>query len=159
MRRALAPSTLLLTFVCVTSALGQSAPVQRDGRGTSAVDPPRPTATLPRAWWRDGTIAAQVGLTRAQIDRIETVFEDFLKPQRDRWDAFRPLEKELNDLLQQPHADEKQVIDLITGLEARRSEMTRNRLIMLFHIQQVLNPSQRAKLRHLGWSVSGSPRP
>jgi len=93
-------------------------------------------------------------LTVLQTERIDAVFDEFVKPQRESWAAFRTLEKQLEELLQEHHPDEKLVIDRITALERRRSELNRRRMIMLFHIQQTLTMSQRSKLQDLGWSPS-----
>jgi Spy/CpxP family protein refolding chaperone len=151
MTRSSALSALFLAFAWIASAPGQNASVQRGGLPPS---PSRPATRLPARWWNDAVIAAAVGLTVAQAERIDAVFEEFAKPQRERWTAFRPLEKELDELLRQARPDEKQVIDRITMLEDKRSEMNRSRMIMLFHIQQVLSPWQRSKLQELGWSAS-----
>jgi Spy/CpxP family protein refolding chaperone len=107
---------------------------------------------LPSRWWKDRAIAKVVGLTAFQADRIDTLFEEFMKPQRERWTALRPLEKQLEDLLRESNPDEKLVFDRITAVENRRSEMNRNRLMMLFRIQQVLSPWQRSKLQALAHS-------
>ena len=142
---------LLLSVLCAAGP-PQSATVGRDPSGETA-KPPASGARLPSRWWRDPSIAAEVGLTGLQGDQINAIFENFVKPQRERWRVFRPLEKELNDLLGQAHADEAQVIGLITRLEDQRSELNRHRLIMVFRIQQILTPMQRAKLQQLGWSA------
>jgi Spy/CpxP family protein refolding chaperone len=94
-----------------------------------------------------------VGLTTSQSARINTVFEEFLKPQRERWTSLGAIERQLDELLGQAHPDERLVIDRITALENRRSEMNRSRLVMLFHIQQVLSLTQRSKLQELGWAA------
>ena len=107
----------------------------------------------------DGSgIVAQLALSRPQTDRITAVFDQFLKLQRERWNRFRPLEARLDRLLRQPHPDEGQVVDLITQIEDRRAELNRNRMVMLFHIQQVLELSQRSKLQSLGWSPPSASR-
>ena len=152
--RSSAFSALLLVSVLIAAPGAQNAPAQRGGTA------PSQTAKLPARWWKDPAITEAVGLTRVQADRIDTVFEEFLKPQRERWNVFRPLERELDELLREPHPDEKQVLELITNLEDRRSELNRNRMIMLFHIQQVLSVSQRAKLEELGWATpTRTPQP
>jgi Spy/CpxP family protein refolding chaperone len=96
-------------------------------------------------------------LTALQTERIDAVFDEFVKPQRESWAAFRTLEKQLDELLREHHPDEKLVIDRITALEWRRSELNRRRMIMLFHIQQILSRWQRSKLQELGWSASPAP--
>ncbi len=143
---------VLLLGILWTAGPRQTAPAGRDV-GEATAKPSAAAARLPARWWRDAVIAAEVGLTDSQADQINAIFENFVKPQRERWSDFRPLEKELNDLLGQAHADETQVIGLITRLEDKRSELNRHRLIMVFRIQQILNPTQRAKLQQLGWSA------
>ena len=141
------------------AVLGLASPSGQTATGHRAQLPPRrasPTPTLPPRWWKDPTVARMVGLTVPQTERINTVFEEFLTPQRERWVALLPIERELDELLREEHPDERLVIDRLTALENRRSEMNRNRLIMLFHVQQVLTLSQRSKLQELGWSVSST---
>jgi Spy/CpxP family protein refolding chaperone len=159
MTRTPALSALFLVAVWVAAPSGQHASGQGDGRPQ---DSSRATTTLPARWWRDPTVAKEVGLTALQAERIDTLFEQFLKPQRERWAALRPLEAQLEDLLREPHPDERLVVDRIDEIENRRSEMNRNRLIMLFHIQRVLSPPQRSKLQDLGrspWSATGPRNP
>ena len=149
MRRTTALSALFLVVVWIASPSGQSASGQR---GRLPPDTARSTTKLPARWWKDPTIARAVGLSAFQAERIDTLFDEFLKPQRERWTALRSLEKQLEELLRQPNPDEKLVLDRITVVENRRSEMNRNRLIMLFHIERVLSPSQRSKLQDLARS-------
>ena len=151
MTRTPALSVLFLVVVWSASPSGQhtSGP-----RGRLPTDSSRSTTKLPGRWWKDPTIARVVGLTAFQAERIDTLFDEFMKPQRERWAALRPLEEQLEDLLREPHPDETLVIDHIAAVENRRSEMNRNRLIMLFRIQRVLSPSQRSKLQDLGRSLS-----
>lgn len=157
MTRRPALSALLLALCWTASSAAQNAPVEQ--RGGLTPGPSRPAPRFPVRWWKDPAITTAVGLTDAQATRIDAVFEEFLKPQRARWAAFHPLETQLDELLRQPAPDEKQVVDLITRLEDRRSEMNRNRMIMLFHIQQVLSPAQRGRLEELGWSATPSAPP
>ena len=142
-------SALFLAIVLIASPSAQTAPGKRAGL---ADDGSRSTTKLPVRWWKDPTIAKVVGLTPVQTERIDTLFDEFLKPQRERWAALRPLEEQLEVLLSEPDPDEKLVIERITAIENRRSELNRNRLIMLFQIQRVLKPWQRLKLQDLGRS-------
>jgi Spy/CpxP family protein refolding chaperone len=149
MTRTPALAALFLVVVWMASPSGQNA---SGARGRLPTDSSRSTTKLPARWWKDPAIAKVVGLTTFQADRIDTLFDEFMKPQRERWTALRPLEKQLEDLLREPNPDEKLVFDRITTVENRRSEMNRNRLMMLFQIQRVLSPSQRSKLQDLGHS-------
>ena len=148
MTRTPALSALFLV-VWMASPSGQNASGQR---GRLPPDSSRSSTKLPARWWKDPTIAKAVGLTAVQAERIDTLFDEFMKPQRERWAALRPMEQQLDDLLREPYPDEKLVVDRITAVENRRSEMNRNRLMMLFQIQRLLSPWQRSKLQELGHS-------
>lgn len=153
MRRVSALFGIVMAVLGIASPSGQKADGQRGQVPPGAA---RATPAPPARWWKDRTVAATVGLTVPQTERINTVFDQFLKPQRERWAALLQIERELDELLREAHPDERLVIDRLTALENRRSEMNRSRLIMLFHVQQVLSPSQRSKLQELGWSVSSA---
>ena len=153
MRGFSAPFGIFIALLSIASPLGQKAAGQH---GHVPPSDARTTPALPTRWWKDPTVAGTVGLTALQTERINTMFEEFVKPQRERWAALLPIERELDELLREAHPDERLVIDHLTALENRRSEMNRHRLIMLFHIQQVLSLSQRSKLQELGWSVSSA---
>ena len=149
-------STLFSIFIAllsIASPLGQKAAGQH---GKPPLGGARTTPALPARWWKDPAVAGMLGLTALQTERINTVFEEFVKPQRERWAALLPIEREVDELLREAHPDERLVIDRLTALENQRSEMNRHRLIMLFHVQQVLSLSQRSKLQELGWSVSSA---
>jgi Spy/CpxP family protein refolding chaperone len=148
MMRTPALSTLFLV-VWMGFPSGQNASGQRS---RLPPDSSRSSAKLPARWWKDPNIAKAVGLTAVQAARIDTVFDEFMRPQRERWAALRPLEKQLEELLREPNPDEKLVFESITAVENRRSEMNRYRLMMLFQIQRVLSPGQRSKLEDLGRS-------
>jgi len=149
MPRTTALSALFLVVLWMASPSGQKA---SGAPGPLPPDSSRSTTTVPARWWKDPTVARVVGLTAVQAERIDTLFEEFMKPQRKRWAALRPIEKQLEELLREPHPDEKLVVDRITAVETLRSEMNRNRLMMLFRIQRVLSPLQRSKLQDLGHS-------
>jgi Spy/CpxP family protein refolding chaperone len=156
MRNCLAVAVIVFGLAS-SAAMTQEPQSQQSGRSS----PPAATASksrLPFRWWNDEAVVKKLGLTAAQVQRIEGIFEAFLPAQRARWSAFRPLEKELNDLVSEPHPNEARVIDQITRVETLRSELNQHRLIMLFRIQQVLTAAQRARLQELGWPETGSRR-
>jgi len=155
MMRIPALSTLFLVVWMVFPS-GQNASGQR---GRLPPDSSRSSTKLPARWWKDPSIAKAVGLTAVQAERIDALFDEFMKPQRERWATLRPMEKQLEDLLREPSPDEKLVFDRITAVETRRSEMNRNRLMMLFQIQRVLSPGQRSKLQDLGHSLFQATEP
>jgi Spy/CpxP family protein refolding chaperone len=151
------PMTLAaLALGLATSAPAQEPRPQRSGQPAAATAAATPRT--PIRWWKDDAVAAKLALTPSQIERIDGIFEAFLPAQRERWAVFRPLEKERDDLLRDPHPTEARVIDLITRVENLRAELNRHRLIMLFRIQQVLTPAQRTKLQDLGLNRTGGRR-
>jgi Spy/CpxP family protein refolding chaperone len=145
--------SILLGLALAPTAAGAFAQAKP---GSSIPGSPVATAQtpLPARWWRDGVITSQLGLTKAQADRIDATFEAFLPGQRSRWTELRRREDELSDLLRQPAPSEANVTSQIDLVEMVRFEVNRNRQLMLFRIRQVLSPAQRQKLDLLDGSAA-----
>ena len=152
MTRSPALSALLLVAVWSAAPSAQHLSGQP---ARLAPDSSRSTTKAPAKWWKDPTIAGVVGLTTRQAERIDRLFDEFIRPQREKWAAFRRLEVQVEDFLRNPPADDQLVVDRITALEDRRREINRNRLLMLFKIQRVLSPAQRSKLRDVALWLPG----
>jgi Spy/CpxP family protein refolding chaperone len=119
-----------------------SAQVQAGSRG------PRPSRG-PELWWRETSpISKELGLTKAQVDQIEKIFQntrpDLIKQDQDLRNREDMLSKTILD-----NAPEWMVSKWIDRVEETRSALNKTRTLMLYRMRQVLNPAQRARFETL----------
>ena len=100
-------------------------------------------------WWQDENTRQQLGLTAEQSTRIEQIYQATQPKLMVTKDDLDRTESELSRLINESTVTEAQVLQQIDRVEAARSELSKTRMLMLFHIRQVLSPEQRAKLKKL----------
>jgi Spy/CpxP family protein refolding chaperone len=131
------PALLILAPVCLTLLAGSLVQAsQSQSRG-------------PFKWWQVHRQA--LALTADQSTRLEEIYQTFardpkvqeLKQQLDKH------EEKLSKMVKAGVADEAAVAALVDRVEAARSELSKNRTLMLYRMYRVLSDEQRTKLRAL----------
>jgi len=159
---------LMTAFLLTTmAAMAQPQPPQRtpDGRG------PRPGARfeprrdgmhplLPHGrWWKNAEVVKSVGLSDAQVQKIETIFLDSRLKLVDAHAALEKEELQLEPLLEGDTPDEAAVLGAIDRITAARATVEKSNAQMAFAIRRVLTPEQWKKLRTLRTEHRGFPPP
>ena len=97
-------------------------------------------------WWNSDPIKREVKLTDEQSARIEQVFQASLPQLRSSKEELDRQEAVLSKLMAGSVADEAEVMLAIDRVETARYTMSKARTMMLFRINRLLTPEQRAKL-------------
>lgn len=112
-------------------------------------------AAAPRAgaqpfkWWQDEKSRAALGLTAEQVQKIEEIFTAATPSLRANYQELDKREKQLSSLIEKADTTETEVLRQLDQVEAVRSELNKERTLMLFRMYQVLTPEQRTKLSRL----------
>ena len=137
-------------FAAVVTVTAESAPVLPQGGPAE----PSAAAAAPgndeknekqerrTKWWKDDAIKKELGLSIAQADKIDRIWESTVPSLRAAYNEMEGLEAELSRLIRENTADEKVVALQIDRVEALRSQINKARSLMLYRMHRVLNTPQ-----------------
>ena len=94
-------------------------------------------------WWQSETFRRELGLSKEQSDKIETIFQKTLPVLRQQKGALDKSEADFNQMVEA--SDDAQVMAQVSVVEAARSELNKSRTMMLLRMRRVLTPDQRVK--------------
>ena len=100
-------------------------------------------------WWKDAQVQKELGMSTAQSDKINTIWETSVPALRAAHDELETLEAELSRLIRENTADEKIVALQIDHVEAHRSQVNKARSLMLYRMHRVLTANQYQTLTTL----------
>jgi Spy/CpxP family protein refolding chaperone len=115
-----------------------SQPGHSNGRGDPNHQPPK--------FWVDPKLRAELGITDQQSSAIESIWQTGFPQRAEARDKLDKLEAQLDQMMREASGDEAAIVALIDRVEAARSEVSKARVLMLYRINKVLRPEQRAKL-------------
>jgi Spy/CpxP family protein refolding chaperone len=166
-RKSLMAAFLCTAFLTTVAAMAQPQPPQ----GIPGGRPPRPGSRfeqrgegmrplLPHGrWWKNAEVVKSVGLSDAQVQKIETIFLDSRLKLVDAHAALEKEELQLEPLLEGDTPDEAAVLGAIDRITAARATVEKSNAQMAFAIRRVLTPEQWKKLRTLRTEHRGFPPP
>ena len=132
---------VMLTILCATF-FGLAA-------GPAQAQPQRGSGPGPGTWWNAEKMKQEMKLTDEQSARIEQIYQASRPQLRSSKEAIDREEAGLSKLMASSDADEAEVVLSIDRLETARYTMSKARTMMLFRINRVLTPDQRAKLEEI----------
>ena len=100
-------------------------------------------------WWKDASVQKELGMSTAQSDKINKIWETSVPSLRAAHDELEALEAELSRLIRENTADEKIVALQIDHVEAHRSQVNKARSLMLYRMHRVLTANQYQTLTTL----------
>ena len=103
----------------------------------------------PGRWWKDAEVVKTIGLSDAQVQKIEQVFQDSRMKLVDIHANLQKEEIKLEPLLEADNPDESAVLSAIDRITAARAALEKANAHMAFAIRRVLTPEQWKKLRAL----------
>jgi Spy/CpxP family protein refolding chaperone len=112
-------------------------PVVRAGYGERPV-----VARIP--WWRKTTVQQMLKLTKAQVDRLDTLFEEDRPERVALRRKIAEMDRLLRRVLERGNAEDTTVKRLSEQVEALRAQHNVRRTLMLFAMYRRLTPEQRA---------------
>jgi Spy/CpxP family protein refolding chaperone len=97
-------------------------------------------------FWIDPALRAELGITDQQSAAIEAIWQKGLPQRADTGAKLDKLEAQLDQMLRDAALDETAFVAQLDRVEAARTEASKTRMVMLYRINKVLTPEQRAKL-------------
>jgi len=141
----LVPATGSAGVLCDRDQSQQQKQAQPAQRGSADSKPDQGHQQTFVKYWIDPKLRAELGITDQQSAAIEAIWQKDLQKRSDSQDRTRKLDAELTKMIFEG-ADEILVSAQIERLVAARGENDKNRLMMLYRINKVLKPEQRAKV-------------
>jgi periplasmic protein CpxP/Spy len=135
-------------LACLAFVLAAAAPAFAQ----SLPEPPGP-------WWRSDSVKKELGLTNDQSMRIDHIWQAVYPQLKQENTQLDEREARLSRLIE-TDADEAVIGHSIDRVEALRSNMNKERALMLVHMRQVLTPDQRVKFNdiHTRWQADQKAR-
>jgi Spy/CpxP family protein refolding chaperone len=99
----------------------------------------------PPKWWIDPKLRAELGITDQQSVAVEQIWQKSLPPLREGRQRLEKLEDALSQMTDV--ADETAVIAQIDKVENLRAELSKGRTLMIYRMNKVLTPDQRARVK------------
>jgi Spy/CpxP family protein refolding chaperone len=100
----------------------------------------------PRKFWVDARLRAELAITDAQSAQIELIWQKGLAQRSETRHKLEQLEAQLDQAMLDASLDEAAFLQQFDRVEGARTEANKARMLMLYRINKVLNPEQRAKL-------------
>ena len=96
-------------------------------------------------WWIDSKLRAELGITDQQSSAVELVWQKSFPYLHEGREKLTKLEDTLSKLTE--GTDEAAVIAQSEKVESLRSELNKARTLMIYRMDKLLNPDQRAKMK------------
>jgi Spy/CpxP family protein refolding chaperone len=125
--------------------LEQRPAAKSDQKGTDKAQSGQSGRQGPKKWWIEAESRAELGITDQQSAQLEEVWQRSLTKRAETRDRLEKAETILNKLVLEA-ADEAAVIAQLDKVEATRSEANKARVLLLYRMNRVLTPEQRAKV-------------
>jgi Spy/CpxP family protein refolding chaperone len=100
-------------------------------------------------WWQDDRFKRELALSGEQIDRLEEIYQSTGPAMRTQKATLDRLQAELAKVVADGTADEAAATDVISRVEAARSDLGRTRAVMLYRMRRILTSDQHVKLQVL----------
>jgi Spy/CpxP family protein refolding chaperone len=100
-------------------------------------------------WWQDERFKRELALSAEQIDRVEAIYQSTGPAMRTQKAALDRLQAELSKMVADGTADEQTARDVMSRVEAARSELGLTRALMLYRMRRILTSDQHVKLQVL----------
>lgn len=98
-------------------------------------------------WWKNSEMAKQVGVSDAQVQQMEKIFQDSRIPLIDAKAELERQEARLEPLMESDNPDEKQIASQIDKVASARAGLEKTHALMLVSIRRVLTLDQWKKLQ------------
>ncbi|HYH01076.1 MAG TPA: periplasmic heavy metal sensor [Terriglobales bacterium] len=100
-------------------------------------------------WWKNSEVVQKLGVSEAQVQQIERIFQDSRMRLIDAKAALEKQEVQLEPLIQADNPDEGQITSQIEKVAAARAELEKTNALMQVAIRRVLTLDQWKKLQSM----------
>jgi len=108
----------------------------------------KPAQERPK-WWIDQKLRAELGITDQQSAAVEQIWQKSTPGIGEVREKLQKLEETLAQLTRDDSIDEAKIIAQIDLVEQMRAETNRRRTLMIYRMNKILKPEQRAKVKAL----------
>ena len=125
----------------------EQAPKQQVGHPPTAGKPDKDTPgdSQPKKWWIDQKLRTELGITDQQSAAVEQIWAKSAPAILDGRKQLQKLEDALSQMTDV--ADEAAVKAQIDRVENLRADVSKARTLMIYRMNKVLTPDQRAKVK------------
>jgi Spy/CpxP family protein refolding chaperone len=150
---ALAALLILPAYTGAAELCERNQPQNRGGqgdpqRGGGKDGKPDQGHQPPPKWWIDPQLRQQLTITDSQSKAIDEIWQKSAPPLFEGWHRLDSLESTLSQMIQDG-AEEAAVVAQIQKVETTRAELNKGRTLMLYRMNKLLSPDQRAKVKAL----------
>jgi Spy/CpxP family protein refolding chaperone len=129
---------------------GQPPAKPDPGRSGEKTEKPGDRDGHPRLkWWIDPALRGQLAITDQQSALVDQIWQKNAPALREIWAKLQKLEEALTQMTKDNSVDEAAVIAQIDKVETMRAEGNKRRTLMIYRMNKILTPDQRAKVRAL----------
>ncbi len=100
-------------------------------------------------WWQSGEVKIALGLTEDQTAAIEEIYSSTQPVLRSLMAAFEAEQAALSELIVSMEVADWEFALQIDKVEAARSALSKERILMLYHMRRELNGAQQETLTEL----------
>jgi Spy/CpxP family protein refolding chaperone len=122
----------------------QNPPKPASQAGRTDGNPAQPHQ--PTKWWIDPKMRAELGITDSQSAAIEAIWSKGFPQRAETYTRLHKLEDTLDQMMLNASAEEAVIVAQLDKVEAARTEASKSRVLMLYRINKILTPEQRAKI-------------
>ncbi|MDE2905795.1 MAG: periplasmic heavy metal sensor [Acidobacteriota bacterium] len=98
-------------------------------------------------WWQSAEVTALLDLSEEQAADLDRIYQRSLPKMHESYRRLNGEERTLSRMIANMQVEEIDITRQIDRVEAARSELSKTRTLMVFHMYRVLNPAQRAALK------------
>jgi Spy/CpxP family protein refolding chaperone len=139
----------MIGVLVLVSAAPVAADCQQDKRPSSSSGTQSGSQQPRPKFWVEPKLRQEIGITDQQSAAIEQIFSTSIGSLRDARKELESLEAVLSRTIHENTADLITVSQQVDRVEAARSAYNKARTVMLYRMNLVLNPDQRAKVKAL----------
>lgn len=110
-------------------------------------------------WWKNSALVQKLGISDAQVQQIEKIFQDHRMQLIDQRASLEKEEARLEPLIEADRPDEGQVTAQIEKVAQARANLEKSNALMLLAVRQVLTVEQWKQLQsQQSAGMKGGPR-
>jgi Spy/CpxP family protein refolding chaperone len=138
---------LFLAAPAVGAAELCSQQPQRAAQPAGKADRPGDGHGPAKRWWIDQPMRGDLGITDQQSAAVEKIWQSSLPSLRESRQKLDKLEEALTQMTRDDSIDEALVVAQIERVENMRADANKRRTLMIYRMNKVLTPDQRAKVK------------
>jgi Spy/CpxP family protein refolding chaperone len=109
-------------------------------------------------WWKNSEIVQKLGLTDAQTQQMERIFQDYRLKLIDQHATLQKEELQMEPLVESDSPDEAKIVAQIDRVANARASLEKSNALMMLGIRKVMSAEQWKKLQELTPPPSMTPR-